>query len=136
MNERIRSKIEELEKYLDELGEITPENFEDYLEDYKTRAACERYAEKIIGAVIDLAFMIIREKGLNQPDSELHMFDILKENDVISEKLSRKLQDAKGMRNIIAHEYGKVDDEIVFTSIKEELIEDVEEYLRCISEKN
>lgn len=56
MNERIKDKIEEIEKYLDELVEISPSTLDRYIEDFKTRAACERYTEKIIEAVVDLAF--------------------------------------------------------------------------------
>ena len=36
------------------------------------------------------------------------------------------------MRNIISHEYGKIDDEIVFDSIKDELILDAEEFIKQI----
>jgi len=52
---------------------------------------------------------------------------------VISERLTEKLKDAKGMRNIIAHEYGSIDDEIVFESITNQLINDVEEFIKEIS---
>ena len=51
---------------------------------------------------------------------------------IITEKIANKLKDAKGMRNIIAHDYGSVDDEIVFESITFELIKDVNEFLREI----
>ena len=43
---RIGDKIKEIEKYLSELIEIAPENFEDYKHDFKTKAACERYPQK------------------------------------------------------------------------------------------
>ena len=36
------------------------------------------------------------------------------------------------MRNIIAHEYGKIDDRIVFNSITKELRSDVIEFLTSI----
>ena len=36
------------------------------------------------------------------------------------------------MRNILAHEYGKADDEIVFESIKDQLIPDIEEFINQI----
>jgi uncharacterized protein YutE (UPF0331/DUF86 family) len=35
----------------------------------------------------------------------------------IDKRLSSKLKEAKGMRNIIAHEYGNIDDKIVFKSM-------------------
>ena len=129
MKERIKDKIEEIEEFASELDEITPKNFEDYVEDNKTKAACERYFEKIIEAIVDLAFLIIKEKGLRTPEEDKEAFDILAEEKIISKQLSEKLKDAKGMRNLIAHEYGKTDDEIVFNSITEEIQKDVGNFI-------
>ena len=124
MKNRIKDKIEEIETYLSELLEISPESFQEYINDIKEKAACERYFEKIIEAVIDLAFLIIKDAGFKLPEDDKGTFDILSEEKVITEELAGKLKDAKGMRNIIAHKYGKVDNKIVFESIVEEL-EDV-----------
>lgn len=132
MNERIKDKIDEIEKYVAELEEIVPKNLEDYKKDFKTKAACERYAEIIIEAIIDLAFLVVKHRKLGYPESDLQAFDILTKDKVISEKLAEKLQDAKRMRNILAHEYGTVDDEIVFNSITEELEKDVREFIKDI----
>lgn len=132
MSERIKDKIEEIEKFLQELSEIIPDNLENYKEDFKAKAACERYAERIIGGITDLAFLVIKEKKYLSPESDLHAFEILSKNKIISVEFSEKLQDAKSMRNIIAHEYGEVDDEIVFNSLKDELEKDVKEFIGCI----
>ena len=45
-NNRISDKINEIETYLEELEEITPNSFNAYAKDFKTKAACERYFEK------------------------------------------------------------------------------------------
>jgi uncharacterized protein YutE (UPF0331/DUF86 family) len=74
---RINDKIEEIEKYLDELEEIKPTSFKHYINNIKTKAACERYFEKIIGVVVDLAFLLIKEKHLKTPEEEKQSFDIL-----------------------------------------------------------
>lgn len=37
------------------------------------------------------------------------------------------------MRNRIIHNYGDVDDEIVFNAISEELRRDAEEFINCIN---
>ena len=130
---RIKEKIEEIEGYLSELSDIIPGNFEKYKE-IKTKAACERYFEKIIGAVVDLSFLLIKEKGFKIPEEDKAAFDILSEERIISREISEKLKEAKGMRNIIAHEYGKIDDEIVFHSITEELEKDVSEFIKSVKE--
>jgi len=38
-------------------------------------------------------------------------------NKIISAELAQKLKDAKGMRNIISHQYGTINDEIIFEAI-------------------
>lgn len=129
---RINDKIREIEDYLSELEEIMPESFHDYQTDLKTKAACERYFEKIIEAVIDLAFLIIKDKGYKIPEEDKEAFDTLANEKIIPQELSIRLKEAKGMRNIIAHEYGQTDDELIFHSITEELKLDVSELIKSI----
>jgi len=107
---RIEDKIDEIDKLLDELIEIMPNDFNEYNSDFKTKAACERYFEKIIEAAIDLAFLVIKDRRLQLPEEDKRVFDILSREKLISEDLAIKLKEAKGMRNIIAHKYGKIDD--------------------------
>ena len=135
MNERIADKIKELERYLNELAKIRHDSIEEYIGDLKAKSACERYAEIIIEAIIDLAFLSVRDRKLPAPESDLHVFDILSQNKIIQPKLSMKLQDAKRMRNILAHEYGKVDDEIIFHAVKEELEKDAREFTESVKKK-
>lgn len=135
MNSRTKDKIEEIEKYLTELLEIIPKDIEEYIRDIKGKAACERYAEKIAQALIDLAFLVIKEKKLKSPENDAESFEILATNKIISPELADKLQDAKGMRNILAHKYGEVDDEIVFNAISEELEKDSREFIEAVKEE-
>ena len=133
---RIDDKIDEIETYLSELKEIIPSDFDDYENDNKTKAACERYFEKIIESVVDLVFLIIKEKGYKIPEDDKESFDILAKENMISLDLTKKLKDAKGMRNIIAHQYGTVDNNIVFHSITDELVTDVELLLKELNSLN
>jgi len=128
---RITDKIKEIESYLQELVEIMPISLEEYRQ-IKNKAACERYFEKIIEAVVDLSFLVIKDKGLKIPEDDKRAFDILAGEKIISIQLAEKLKDAKGMRNLISHEYGSVDDETVFSSITEELEKDVIEFIKDI----
>ncbi len=131
MNRR-GDKIVEIEKYLDILKEFLPSDFDEYMSDEKTKAACERYFEKIIEAVIDLVFLIIKENSFRSPENDRDAFDILCENGVVPKKLTGSLSDAKSMRNIIIHEYGYIDDRMVFNSVRDELIKDVEKFLELV----
>ena len=132
MKSKINDKIKEIEEYLSEVSKWIPEELEDYKKDPKTKSACERQSEKIIEAAVDLTFIIIKDKNLNMPEDDTKAFDILVKENIIPEDLAIKLKEAKGMRNILAHEYGKVDDEIVFHSIKEELNSDIKKFIKYV----
>jgi uncharacterized protein YutE (UPF0331/DUF86 family) len=128
--DRINDKIAEIEKYSGELETIMPETLDEYHSSLEKRAACERYFEKIVEAITDLAFLIIKTKKLKIPEDDADAFNILLENRLIDEALSKKLKDAKGMRNIIAHQYGRIDDELVYDAITEKIRNDALEFVK------
>lgn len=135
MKERIKNKTAEIEEFLENLEEFRPSTLEEYQKDILKKSACERLIEKTIEAIIDLSFLIAKHKRIYLPEdtSNKEIFDILEKNKIISEELCKKLHDAKGMRNIISHEYGKVNDEIVYESLKEEIIKDAKEFINRIN---
>ena len=129
---KINDKIKEVEQYLNELDVFMPSNFEQYKLNIEKKAACERYFEKIVEALIDLSFIIIKQEGLQLPEEESKSFDLLANEKIISQEISQKLKDAKGMRNILAHEYGIVNDKIVFEAITKELPYDTALFLESV----
>jgi len=133
MKNRINDKVIELEKFIEELESSLPESLEEYKNDFKIIAIGERYFEKIIEAIIDVTFLIIKERNFATPEEDKEALDILVREGIISKELAEKLKDAKGMRNIIAHEYGEIDDELVFSSLKDELIIDAQEFIKQIN---
>lgn len=126
---RLKDKINEIEGLLIDLEEIIPNTIEEYKSNKVLKAACERYTEKIIEGITDLAFMFIKQKKFEIPEDDIDAFRILFSHKVIQEALYQKLKEAKGMRNIIAHQYGKINDNMVFESITDELGKDVKEFI-------
>ena len=118
--------------YLNELSKIVPSEFDDYKSNKLVKAACERYFEKIVEAVTDIAFMVIVKRKLRVPEDDIDAFRILLEHKIINEELYKKLKQAKGMRNILAHQYGTINDKIVFEAISEELDKDVKKFIQLI----
>lgn len=125
---RLSDEITQLEKYLAELKQIIPNSYYNYQENFEKKAACERYFEKIVESLVSVSYLFCKEESFEIQDKS-KSFDILRENKIISKKLLLKLKDAKGMRNIIAHKYGNIDDFIVFEAITKELILDTQEFL-------
>ncbi|HIH42323.1 TPA: DUF86 domain-containing protein [Candidatus Woesearchaeota archaeon] len=133
---RITDKIKEIEQYLSELKDIVPQTLEEYSSDNLSKAACERYFEKVIEAATDLAFLVIAKNKFRLPDDDIDAFKILSEKKIISEELCKKLKDAKGMRNILAHQYGRVEDNQVFEAVTEQLENDINMFIKEIIGSN
>ena len=132
MDERYKEKIKEIQNFLEELHDMLPFSLEEYCSNLKTKAACERYFEKIVEATVDLAFLIIKNNLLPVPEDDKQAFDILTDKNIITTELAERLKDAKGMRNVLIHQYGVIDDEKVFHAVKEELEKDILEFLKAV----
>ena len=57
----------------------------------------------------DLASHIISEEGLGVPGSASEMFYLLEDSGYINSQLTEKMIKAVGLRNLIVHEYNKID---------------------------
>ena len=57
---------------------------------------------------IDIAAHIISEEGYGVPGSANEMFYILEENTLLQHKLTESMVKAVGLRNLIVHEYGRI----------------------------
>ncbi len=130
--ERIKDKIKLVTEFIDYLYSIFPKDLESYKTNITIKSACERHFEKIMEACTDIAFLIVRDKGLEMPEDEDSIFYVLAKKNFISSDLAEKLRSAKGMRNILAHQYGEIDDAKIFNSIEQELEKDINEFIEKI----
>ena len=132
MKKRLQRRANQLQRTLDELIKIRPESFEEYI-DLKTKAACERYVERIAEDIVSILLLILRNRKIREePEDDDDIFELVKKEQILPMHLADKLRELKGMRNIIAHEYGEVDDKRVFDAIEYEIEGDVEEFVSKI----
>lgn len=129
---RIKDKIKDMEKYLEELESFRPNSFEEYKNNAMMRMANERAFEKIVEGLVDLAHLTIKELSFPPAIEDLNSFEVLSNRKIISEDFCATLQDAKRMRNILAHRYAEINDELIFEAVTERLIPDSEEFIKLI----
>ena len=80
---------------------------------------------------IDIAAHIVSEEGYGVPGSSSEMFYMLEENGLLEPALTEKMVKSVGLRNLIVHEYGKIDlDQIYQISQKE--ISDLKDFIRSL----
>lgn len=118
--ERILSRIDVLDGYLRELRSIAPATFEEYTTIEKRRA-CERLLQVSIACVIDISGLLVTGLRLGLPAEEDDLFEKLAQAGVISRPMRDSLRRMKGFRNILVHEYGGVDDRIVYEVLQHRL---------------
>ncbi len=112
-SERVLARLDQMDGYLRELREIAPRNFEEYRRVEKRRA-CERLLQIAIEAVIDVCGLVVTGLRLGLPGEEDDFFEKLDEAGVISTSMKHRLREMKGFRNLLVHEYARVDDRIVY----------------------
>jgi len=111
--ERILAKIDVLDGYLKELREILPASFDQYKKIEKRRA-CERLLQVSIECIIDICGLMVTGLRLGLPAEEDDLFEKLEQAGTIRSPMKQSLKKMKGFRNILVHEYGEVDDIIVY----------------------
>ena len=88
--------------------------------------------ESAIENVIKICSMINSDLKLGIPSDEDSIIKNLADKKILSKELYEKIINMKGFRNILVHRYGKINDEIAFENIKEN-IEDFEGFKKEIS---
>jgi uncharacterized protein YutE (UPF0331/DUF86 family) len=126
---RINEKIHNLKLILNQLEKTLPKTINEYESDFVIIAACERFAEKIIEEIITTSNIILKEQGITQREK---CFEILTDLQIIPLVLGKKLEQIKGMRNLMVHSYDYFDNEIFFESLKE-LILDTNQFIKEIN---
>jgi uncharacterized protein YutE (UPF0331/DUF86 family) len=119
--ERILSKFDQLEGYLEELEKIKPVDFEIYESSIEKKRACERLLQISVETVIDICNIIVSELKTGLPSDEEDMFSKMRKNKIISKEMEKDLIGMKGLRNILVHRYGEIEDELVFEVLSEKL---------------
>jgi len=130
--ERVLGKIAEIDGYLKELRSIAPATFAAYRAVEKKRS-CERLLQIAIEAVLEICHLLVTGLRLGLPSEENDLFDKLARAGVLPDDENRVLKRMRGFRNILVHEYGEVDDEIVFLAVTKD-VEDIERFKQRILE--
>lgn len=127
----IENKISSVRKYLKILDRYKKHSRKKLEGDLDIRGAVERYLYLVVQSAIDLAEALISYKNFRKPTTSGEAFSILEEEDIIDSKLSNNLVKMVGFRNIIAHDYEKVDYDIVYDILKNKL-KDIEKFIKKI----
>lgn len=117
----VAARLEKLREYLQTLKAVQKTPLAKFEADPFIHGAAERYLHLSIECLLDVGNHIIADRGYRKPDSYGEILQILAEREVIPEKLFRELDGMAAFRNVLVHDYLKLDLAKVYQVIKEKL---------------
>lgn len=110
-----------LENYLNDLRKLQPASFAEYNHNYLIHRTAERLLQIAIEDCLDIGKHLIAEEGFRAPSDNRDVFIILHEEQVVSSALLPNLIDMAKFRNVIVHDYVRIDNSIVYGILKRRL---------------
>lgn len=124
-------KLAEIEVYLNQIKEYSAISVATYDNDWKTQRIVERTLQILIEICIDVTNHLISDKNMRLPTGYADTFKVLMENKVISKELCKTMEKMAKFRNVIVHQYEKIDPAIV-VSILHKNLGDFEKYKKAV----
>jgi len=114
----IIAKLARLDEYLGYLKELGRYSEAQFISDHRLYGLAERYLQLSIEILIDAARQLIIQLNLERPDNNYEAFETLFKEKIISASLFERLRLMAGFRNILVHDYMKIDRKIVYKALR------------------
>ena len=124
-------KLTQMETYLSQIREYSKISVTAYKNDWKIQRIVERTLQILIELCIDIANHLISDKGMRLPTGYADTFKVLAENRIISKNLFKTMEKMAKFRNVVVHQYEKIEPLIV-VSILHKNLDDFEKYKKAI----
>ena len=132
----VLGKIASLDEYLGQIREYENITVDAYREDWKTQRIVERTLQMMIETCLDICGHIISDANFSVPQTYADMFRVLAANQILDASRLDAFEKMARFRNIVVHDYERIDPEIVVGILKKNLAdfvlfkESVLQYLR------
>lgn len=118
---RITQKIKEIEENLELIQENLPDNFDDFNNLGLVKDGIYKRLEYCLQNLIDIFSIIYTSLRIGVPSSLDDIFIGLSQKKIFSKKVMALVQEMKGLRNVLVHQYGKIDDTKVYEILSEKI---------------
>lgn len=130
----VRRKIALIQDEFSNLEKLSKYSFDEIVSDFIKQAALERILEKIIMRAIDINQHIIAElsnKDTIAPKDYKETFLRLVNFKIYPADFAEQIGKSVGARNVLVHDYDKVDYSIIYSSVKD-CLKDYHQYCQYI----
>lgn len=134
----LREKMADIEKSVAFLQEIASKSREEFLDDEILISATKYQLIVAIEAAQSICNHLAARVAKEAPASYADCFYILGKNSIISEGLAQKMASAAKFRNLLVHQYGKINDSMVFDILKNDIgnllqyINEIKSFLKAV----
>ena len=115
----LSARLERLREYLEILVSIQEYDCDRFIQDPFIHGTAERNLHLAIECLLDIGNHIIADLGYAKPESYADIFLILTENQVIPLQLYKNLEGMAAFRNVLVHDYLRLDRARVHQVIKD-----------------
>ncbi len=135
VDEIVANRLKLLADYVDHLHDLRDRasSFEVYQADMILRRATERTLQIAVEACLDIGRRLINVEGFRYAQDDQDVFQILREEQVVPANLLPRLIEMARFRNLVVHDYAKIDDAKVYAILKRNL-GDFDEHARAIAD--
>jgi uncharacterized protein YutE (UPF0331/DUF86 family) len=129
----VLAKISQARRHLGRVRTRLPADRQTFLDDVDTQDIVVHNIWLALQSCIDLAAHVVADEGLGQPRGLVDLFELLGRGHILDPDLSRRLRQAAGLRNIIVHEYVRLDLDLVYNIASNDLA-DLDAFLLAVAE--
>ena len=127
----IVARLKLLNGYVSDLRSLQDVDAQTYSENLLIRRTVERTLQLGVQASLDIGQHIIAQEGFRTPDDNKDVFVVLSEENVIPAELLPDLIRMARFRNLIVHDYARIDNLIVHSILRHRL-GDFDRYAQAI----
>jgi len=119
----ILRKLADLDQYLSQVSEYKDITAEQYRQEWKSQRIVERTLQLAIEVCLDIANHLIADRRLRVPATYAEAFVFLAEAGLLDPVERDAMIRMSGFRNLIVHEYARIDPAMVVRILREHLVD-------------
>jgi uncharacterized protein YutE (UPF0331/DUF86 family) len=121
--EVIETRLAMLSGHVNDLRALKSTTYEQYADNRILRGYVERTLQVCAQICLDVGGHLIAELEFRPPADNRDVFLILNEEGIIPDDLLPDLANMVGFRNLIVHDYARIDDRLVYAVLQDHVVE-------------
>jgi len=117
----LMSKLDTLSRCMARIREKTPQNVPALERDVDVQDIIVLNLERAVQVCVDMAAHVLARTDTRAPASMVESFDLLCQIAAIDDHVAERMGKAVGFRNLVVHEYARIDWAVVFAIITNHL---------------